>query len=123
MHADKDRRLLNQLHFSITPAFLLAKQAPTGRPETQECPDELQHPLVLDPLGDRTHQFVKIDPIKEFLQIEINEPASACEASFNRWTGNRSLQRYIPALVLPPAWGTAPAEPVGARAGPPAEPD
>ena len=51
MHADKDRRLLNQLHFSITPAFLLAKQAPTGRPETQECPDELQQMLVLDPLG------------------------------------------------------------------------
>ena len=54
---------------------MLAKQAPSGRPETQECPDELQHPLVLDPLGDRTHQFVVIDPIEEFLQIEINAPA------------------------------------------------
>jgi hypothetical protein len=35
--------------FSITPAL---------------CPDELQQPLVLNPFGDLTHQFVVIDPIE-----------------------------------------------------------
>ena len=33
-------------------------------PGVQECPDEFQQPLVLDPLGDLTHQFVVIDPIE-----------------------------------------------------------
>src|SRR5712672_356619 len=50
--------------FSITPGI-------------QECPDELQQPLVLDPFGDLTHQFVMIDSIEEFLQIKINTPAVA----------------------------------------------
>src|SRR5262249_35180068 len=45
-------------------------------PGIQECPDEFQQPLVLDPLGDLTHQSVVIDPIEEFLQIEINAPAA-----------------------------------------------
>src|SRR5437660_2646167 len=44
-------------------------------PRIQECPDEFQQPLVRDPLGDLPHQFVVIDSIKEFLQIEINAPA------------------------------------------------
>src|SRR4029077_7123942 len=44
-------------------------------PGIQEYPDEFQQPLVLDPLGDLSHQFVVIDPIKEFLQIEINAPS------------------------------------------------
>src|SRR5580698_751615 len=44
-------------------------------PGIQECPNELQQPLVLDPFGDLTHQFVVIDSIEEFLQIEINAPA------------------------------------------------
>jgi hypothetical protein len=35
-------------------------------------PDELQQPLVLNPFGDLTHQFVVIDSIEEFLQIKIN---------------------------------------------------
>src|SRR5215469_6137625 len=47
-------------------------------PGIQECPDEFQQPLILDPLGDLTHQFVVIDPIEEFLQIEIHAPAVAC---------------------------------------------
>src|SRR5918912_1285877 len=46
-------------------------------PGIQECPDEFQQPLVLDPLGDLTHQFVVIDSIEEFLQIKINAPAVA----------------------------------------------
>jgi len=44
-------------------------------PGIQERPDEFQQPLVLDPLSDLTHQFVVIDSIEEFLQIEINAPA------------------------------------------------
>src|SRR6266545_124343 len=44
-------------------------------PCIQECPDELQQPLVLHPFGDRTHQFVVVDSIEEFLQIEIHAPA------------------------------------------------
>jgi hypothetical protein len=50
--------------FSITPAF-------------EECPDELQQPLVYDTLGDLAHQFVVIDSIEEFFQIEINHPSVA----------------------------------------------
>jgi hypothetical protein len=46
-------------------------------PGIQECPDELQQPLVLDPFGDLAHQFVVIDPIEKFLQIKINAPAVA----------------------------------------------
>ena len=60
--------------FSITPAF-------------QECPDELQQPLVRDPFGDLPHPLVVIDPIEEFLQIEIHAPAVALSdicANFGR---------------------------------------
>ena len=32
-------------------------------------------PLVLNPFGDLTHQFVVIDSIEELLQIKINTPA------------------------------------------------
>src|SRR4029077_1942090 len=46
-------------------------------PGIQECPDELQQPLVLDTFGDLTHQFIVIDSIEEFLQIKINAPAVA----------------------------------------------
>ena len=44
----------------------------------QKCPDESQQPLVLDAFGNLRHQFVVIDPIKEFFQIEINHPSVAC---------------------------------------------
>jgi site-specific DNA recombinase len=44
-------------------------------PDIQECPDEFHQPLVLNPFGDLTHQFVMIDAIEKFLQIEINAPA------------------------------------------------
>src|SRR6266545_5190906 len=44
-------------------------------PRLQECSYELQQPLVLYPFGDRTHQFVVVDSIEEFLQIEIHAPA------------------------------------------------
>jgi hypothetical protein len=46
-------------------------------PGVQERPDELQQPLVSDSSGDLTHQFVVIDPIEEFLQIQIHHPAVA----------------------------------------------
>src|SRR5207302_5662749 len=44
-------------------------------PGIQECPDELQQPLVPDPFGDLPHQFVVRNSIEEFLQIKINAPA------------------------------------------------
>src|SRR5258705_7731684 len=44
-------------------------------PGIEECPDELQQPLVLDALGDLTHQFVVIDSIEKLFQIEINHPS------------------------------------------------
>jgi len=46
-------------------------------PSIQECPDEFQQPLVFDPFGNLTHQFVVIDPIEKFLQIKIHNPAVA----------------------------------------------
>src|SRR5271165_6906182 len=47
-------------------------------PSIEECSDEFQQPLVLDALGDLPHQFVVIDPIEKFLQINVNHPAVAC---------------------------------------------
>src|SRR5258708_25741717 len=44
-------------------------------PGLQEGPNELQQPLVADSFSDPAHQFVMIDSIEEFLQIEINAPA------------------------------------------------
>jgi hypothetical protein len=43
----------------------------------QECPDEFQQPLVLDPFGNLTHQFVVIDSVEKFLQIKINDLRAA----------------------------------------------
>ncbi len=54
-----------------------ADQPVLHHPSVQERPDEFQQPLVLDPFGDLTHQFVVIDSIEEFLQIKINAPAVA----------------------------------------------
>src|SRR5438309_2815989 len=54
-----------------------ADQSVLHHPSIQECPDEFQQPLVLDSFCDLTHQFVVIDSIEEFLQIEINHPAVA----------------------------------------------
>ena len=44
----------------------------------QVCTDELQQPLVPNSFRYLTHQFVVIDSIEEFLQIEIHHPAVAC---------------------------------------------
>ena len=52
-----------------------ADQPVLHHPSIQECPDELQQPLVLDPFGDLAHQFVVVDSIEKFLQIKINAPA------------------------------------------------
>src|SRR5215469_777059 len=47
-------------------------------PSIEKCSDELQQPLVLDPLGDLAHQFVVINSIEKFFQIKINHPSIAC---------------------------------------------
>ena len=44
----------------------------------QKCPDQLQQPLVAHPFCDLRHQFVVVDPVEEFLQIQIHHPAIAC---------------------------------------------
>src|SRR5215471_8524777 len=44
----------------------------------QECADELQQPLIPDSFRNLIHQFVVIDSIEEFLQIELHDPAVAC---------------------------------------------
>jgi site-specific DNA recombinase len=54
-----------------------ADQSVLLHPSIQKCPDEFQQPLVLDSFCDLTHQFVVIDSIEKFLQIEINHPAVA----------------------------------------------
>src|SRR6516162_6937535 len=54
-----------------------ANQPVLHHPSIQECPDELQQPRVLDPVGDPAHQFVVVDSIEKFLQIKINHPAVA----------------------------------------------
>jgi hypothetical protein len=37
-----------------------------------------RQPLVSDSFGDLSHQFVVLNSIEEFLQIEIHHPAVAC---------------------------------------------
>src|SRR5262245_12451842 len=44
-------------------------------PRGQECPDQFQQPLVIDPLGDADHQFVVIDSIEKLFQLEVHHPA------------------------------------------------
>src|SRR4030095_234478 len=58
-----------------SPSHARTDQPVLHHPSIQECPDEFQQPLVLDPFGDLTHQFVVIDSIEKFLQIKINAPA------------------------------------------------
>src|ERR1035438_10192716 len=60
-----------------SPFHAWADQPVLHHPSIQECPNEFQQPLVLDPFGDLTHQFVVIDSIEKFLQIKINAPAVA----------------------------------------------
>src|ERR1017187_8957587 len=52
-------------------------QSVLHHPCIQKCPDELQQPLVLDPFGNLAHQFVMIDSIEEFFQIEVDHPSVA----------------------------------------------
>jgi site-specific DNA recombinase len=61
-----------------SPFHARADQSVLHHPGIQECPDELQQPLVLDAFGDLAHQFVMIDSIEELFQIKINHPAVAC---------------------------------------------
>jgi hypothetical protein len=46
------------------PFHAWADQPVLHHPGIQKCPDEFSQPLILDPLGDLTHQFVVIDSIK-----------------------------------------------------------
>ncbi len=39
--------------------------------------DQSQHPLVLDPLRQPSHQDVPVDPVEEPFQVHIDYPASA----------------------------------------------
>src|SRR5437667_1873457 len=55
-----------------------ADQSVLHHPSIQECPDEFQQPFVLDSFCDLPHQFVVVDSIEKFLQIEINHPAVTC---------------------------------------------
>src|SRR2546428_4288082 len=50
--------------FSITPAFKNARMS-------------FNSPLVFDTFRDLTHQFVVIDSIEKFLQVEVHHPAVA----------------------------------------------
>src|SRR5437868_5329679 len=52
--------------FTLSLSFTVMKRVTLSGIE--ECPGELQQPLVLDPLGDLAHQFVMIDSIEELLQ-------------------------------------------------------
>ena len=50
-------------------------QSVLHHPGVQERPNEFQQPFVSDPFRDLTHQFVVIDSIEKFLQIQIHHPA------------------------------------------------
>src|SRR6202521_5006720 len=52
-----------------------ADQSVLHHPGIQECPDELQQPLVPDAFGNLAHQFAMIDSIEEFFQIEVDHPS------------------------------------------------
>ena len=58
-----------------SPFHARTNQPVLHHPSIQECPDEFQQPLVLNPFGDLTHQLVVRNSIEKFLQIEINAPA------------------------------------------------
>src|SRR5215475_225506 len=60
-----------------SPFHTRADQPVLHDPGRQECPDEFQQPLVFDALGNLSHQFVVLDSIEKFLQIEIDDPTIA----------------------------------------------
>src|ERR1019366_3086873 len=51
-----------------------ADQSILHHPGVQKRPDELQQPLVLDSFSHLPHQFVVIDSIEKFFQVEIDHP-------------------------------------------------
>jgi hypothetical protein len=74
----------DQKRTELTPGTVLVRewdrrsqQVILHHPGIQKCPDELQQLLVLDALGDLAHQFVMIDSIENFFQVEINHPSAA----------------------------------------------
>src|SRR5450759_4079092 len=79
-----------------------ADQPVLHHPGIQECPDELQQPLVLDALGDLAHQSVVIDSIEELFQIEINHPSVTLRDVLLRLTHGvmRRSTRSKPVAVL-----------------------
>src|ERR1700732_3153922 len=74
------------------PFYAWADQPVFHHPGIQECPDEFPQPLILDSFGDLSHQFVVIDSIEKFLQIQINHPAIACGNVLLR-LGHRLMSR------------------------------
>ena len=60
-----------------SPFHAWAEKPVFHHPGIQERPDEFQQPLVIDALGDLSHQFVMIDSIEKLLQVEVNQPAIA----------------------------------------------
>jgi hypothetical protein len=60
-----------------SPFHARADQSVLHHPGIQECPEEFQQPLVFDAFGDLAHQFVMIDPIEKFFQIEVTHPSVA----------------------------------------------
>src|SRR5215831_15221759 len=57
-----------------SPLHARADQPVLHDPRIQECPDQFQQPLVFNALGNLSHQFVVLDSIEKFLQIEIDDP-------------------------------------------------
>src|ERR1022692_2908264 len=74
--------------------FRRTHQPVLQHPHFQERPDQSEHSLVGYPSRDRCHQFVVIDPIKEFLKIEIYHPAMACGDVLLR-LGYRLMRRAL----------------------------
>src|SRR5262249_39121059 len=60
-----------------SPFHARADQAVFHDPGIQECPDQFQQPLVFNPLGNLPHQFVVLNSIEKFFQIEIDCPTIA----------------------------------------------
>src|SRR5206468_8887219 len=55
---------------------------------------ELQQPLIGHPLRHPTHQLVVVDPIEEFLEVDVDHPAIALDEILLR-LGHRLMSRAI----------------------------
>jgi hypothetical protein len=57
------------------PLFGRADQAAFEHARLQKSTDKFQHALILQSLGERSHQFIVVHPVKELLQVKIHHPA------------------------------------------------